>query len=812
MSKVLGLSQNQVIDLKKTYGDNIISQEKDVSWVEVFVNQFKSPIIYILVVVSIISYLLGKYIDGSLILIVVVVDVLMGFYQEYNAQKTLVALRGMLKPRAVVIRSGKKIDIEVKDIVPGDHIVLSAGDKVPADGKLIEGLKLLVNEAILTGEEEAVPKNVLGNSKLFMGSIITSGEGIIIAENIGRATEMGKIGQSIEEIEETETPLQVRLNTFAKNLVWFIIIICLVIFVVNILYRHDIWSSLEVSIILAIAAMPAALPIAITIILVLGMKRVLKRNGLVRKLLSIETLGSTSVICTDKTGTLTEGNMQVVKIDTKDFDTLIRVLVLDNEQKSNLEIALWDYAKKSSKLDPQKIYDQYEQIDEEPFDSEKKYSLSINNIDGKHISHLMGAPEKIIDFCAVDEKTKQEILQIIESWADEGLRILGLAYKDEGNLNEKNNYHWLGLIGIQDPIRDKVKEAIIVAQNAGIKIKIVTGDYQKTALRIATNLGFDLKPENIIDGENLEKLSEQELKNRVENLVLFSRVLPHQKLKIVKALQDNGEVVAMTGDGVNDAPALKKSDIGITVGTATEVAKESSDLVLLDNNFKTIIAACEEGRLILANVKKVVGYILSNSFAEIILIFGAMILGFAAPLTVVQILWIQLICDGPPDILLGFETNDKSLMTQTPQEIQREKILSTGMKYLIFAISSTIGILSLIIFWYFEKTAGDLDLARTVVFAIVAAVSLIYVFSFRSLKKSIFNFEGIFTNKYLYLGVGYGFVLIFIAIYLPFFNNLLKTVPLKFTHWLLVLGVAMITIFWIEIVKYLENRKKSVKN
>ncbi len=752
-----------------------------------------------------ISFLLGEHVNGGLILVVLVVDVLMGFYQEYHAQKTLVALRGLLKPRAVVIRNGQKTDIEVKEIVPGDIVVLASGDKIPADGKLTEGIKVIANEAILTGEEEAVTKSAQENSQLFMGSTIVSGKGLMTVEKIGQATEIGKIGQSIGEIKEEETPLQKRLNVFAKNLVWLILAICLVIFIINILHQENVWSSLEISVILAIATMPAALPIALTVILVLGMKRILKRKGLVRKLLSIETLGSTSVICTDKTGTLTEGNMQVVKLDTQNVATSLRVITLDNEQKSSLEIALWNYVKKEE-VDPQYIYDSYEQIDEEPFDNEKKYSLSINKIEGKNISHLMGAPEKVLTFCQLNDQKKAEILSQIEAWADEGLRLLGLAYKQEGDLKEKNNYQWLGLIGIQDPIRSEVKEAIKVAQDAGIKIKIVTGDYCRTAEKVALNIGLKLQAENIIDGSELENLSDEELKNRVDSIVLFARVLPHQKLKIVKALQENGEVVAMTGDGVNDAPALKKSDIGITVGKATEVAKEASDLVLLDSNFKTIVAACEEGRLILSNIKKVVGYILSNSFAEIILIFGAMVLGFSAPLTVVQILWIQLICDGPPDILLGFETKDKTLMIQTPQEIQKEKIFSPAMKYLIVAISFTIGLMSLLIFWYFEKKTGDLDLARTIVFAIITSVSLIYVFSFRNLKKSLFDFENFFDNKYLFYGVAYGFLLTFIAIYLPFFNNLLKTVPLGFVHWLLVLAVAVMTIIWVEVVKYFENK------
>ncbi|MCL5407097.1 MAG: HAD-IC family P-type ATPase [Patescibacteria group bacterium] len=808
MSKIVGLNENQVLGLRLQFGENVLLVKKEISWTTILWAQFKSPIIYILLAVGGISFLMGEKIDGSLTLAVLVVNVLMGFYQEYSAHKTLEALRRLIKPKTVVIRDGKRIEIDAKELVPGDYVVLSSGDKVPADGSLIEASKILVNEAILTGEEEAIPKFEIGSPNLFMGTIIVSGKGVMKVEKIGRATEMGKIGQSLEEITEKETPLQIRINAFIKNLAWIILTICILIFILGIWHGENIWEMLKLSIILSITALPEALPIALTVILALGMRKILKRNGLVRKLLSIEALGSTSVICTDKTGTLTEGNMKVVKFDVADKERSLQVLVLNNEQKSSLEIALWNYAEKVDKQSPQEIYDQYEKIDEEPFDSEKKYSMSINRIDGENVALLMGAPEKIISFCNLNEKKKKDILAKIDLWANEGLRILGLAYKKDGNLvGEKKDFQYLGLVGLQDPIRAEVKEVIATTQNAGIKIKIVTGDYRKTAERVAASLGFKIEADNVIEGQALEEMSDEELKLCVEKTILFTRVLPHQKLKIVKALQENGEVVAMTGDGVNDAPALKKSDIGIAVGGATDVAKEASDLILLDSNFKTIVAACEEGRLILSNIKKVVGYVLSNSFAGIILIFGAIILDLPAPLVVVQILWINLICDGPPDILLGFEPKENDLMERRPKGIQKEGLINRQMKFLIFITSSTIGLLSLLIFWYYKNVTNDLTLSRTIVFAALALVSLVYVLSFKNLKKSIFTTENFFANTYLFYGLIYGFLLILVAIYVPFFNNLLKTTPLQFSHWLPVLSVAFITTFFIEIVKYIGNKK-----
>lgn len=804
MAKIAGLSENQILERRKKFGQNVLSGKDETSWPDILLRQFKSPLIYILLAVGLISFIMAEYIDGSLALSVLVVNVLMGFYQEYNAHKTLQALRKLLKPKTIVIRDNEKKEIEVKEIVPGDVVVLGSGDRIPADGKLIEGTKLLLNEAILTGEEEAISKDIQ-NAAIFMGTTVVSGKGLMVVEKIGEQTEIGKIGHSLETITEKETPLEGRLRIFTKNIAWLILAICFLIFIFGVIKHENVWEMFKISIILSIAAMPEALPIALTVILALGMRRILKRNGLVRKLLSIETLGSTSVICTDKTGTLTEGNMQVVKIDTKDLTKSLSVMVLDNEQKSGLEMALWKYAEKVPQFNPQEIYEKYEKLDEEPFDSEKKYSTSINNVEGKKIAHLMGAPEIILSFCRLEPEEKKVVLEKIESWADDGLRLLGLAYKDEGNLEEKKDFVWLGLVGIQDPVRKEAREAIEIAQRAGIKVKIVTGDYRRTAEKIALSLGFEIKPDNVLEGKDIENLSEEALKDRIEDIVLFSRVLPHQKLKIIKALQDNGEIVAMTGDGVNDAPALKKSDIGITVGNATDVAKEASDLVLLDSNFKTIVAAAEEGRLILANVKKVVCYVLSNSFAEIILIFGAMLFGFSAPLTVVQILWIHIICDGPPDIILGFEPKEENLMLKTPQEIQKEKILSPGMKYLVAGVSLIIGLLSLLLFRYFEKTSG-LEVAQTVAFATVASVSLVYIFSFKNLTKSIFSPGGLFNNKFLFYAIGYGFLLILVAIYVPFFNNLLNTVPLGISHWILIFAVAIITTLWVELIKYFEKK------
>ena len=805
MIKILGLSENDVERLRSQYGKNTLALKEEQPWYSLIFSQFKSPMVYILIFVALISLFLKEYIDSGLIFIVLMINAMMGFYQEYHAQKTLNALRNLIRPKTLVIRNGKNKEIEIQDLVPGDIVIVNAGDKIPADGKIIKGTQLLVNEAILTGEEEAILKNK--EEIVFMGTTVLSGRAIVEVIGIGQKTEIGKISKSLAEIKETKTPLQEKLEKFIKNLTWIIVGICVLIFIIGLLHHEPIWQMLRISVVLTVAAIPEGLPIAITVILVLGMRRILKQNGLVKKLLSIETLGSTSVICTDKTGTLTEGIMRVVKTEFINDEKALLAITLDNDQKSNLEVALWNYVKETTKKDPQETFDLYERIDEEPFDSEKKYSQSINKIDQKEIVFMLGAPEIILDFCKITFQEKNLILENIESWASEGLRILGVAFKEEGNLKEKKDYSWLGLVGIRDPIRKEAKEAIEIAQRAGIKVKIITGDYRKTAESIAQSLGFSLNSNNILEGNELEKISDLELKERIEEIVLFTRVSPHQKLKIITALQEKGETVAMTGDGVNDAPALKKANIGVVLGDGSDVAKETGDLILLDNNFKTIVSACEGGRLIFSNIKKVVGYVLSNSFVEIVLIFTAILFAFPAPLTVVQILWIHLICDGPPDIILGFEPKDKTLMRESPKDLREEKILTRPMFVLIFTISVITGLSTLFSFQYFFRQTANLELARTITFATVASISLIYILAFKNLKKSIFVMENFFANKYLFIAITYGFILVFVAVYVPFFNRVLQTVPLNFNHWLLVFGFGIAITMIVELIKLIANKQ-----
>jgi len=800
-----GLSTKEVEERKKQFGKNTLKEKKGASVFIVFLRQFKSPLIFVLLFACIISLIFRHFSEFWVILTVIVINSIMGAYQEYSAEHTLATLKKFLKPKALVIRDNKRIEIEASELVPGDIVILAAGDQIPADGKAIQANNLIVSEAILTGEEEPVEKEKSEKTNLFMGTTVAAGIGVMEVTDIGQKTEIGKISKGLAEIKDEATPLQQRLNLFSRNLIFVVIIIAIVIFILGITQQKETWTMLELSLVLAVAAIPEGIPIASTVIMALGMRRILKRKGLVKNLLSVETLGSTSVICTDKTGTLTQGIMQVVKTDFKDIKNSNLAMVLANQQKDSLEVSIWKYVNDNSVTSAEELVSESEKIFEEPFDSEKKYSLTVIKNNNKEAGYILGAPEIVLDFCS--EKNKEIILKSVNSWAREGLKVVGAAYKIKGDPRSMKDWQWLGLVGIDDPIRPEVKETIIACQNAGIKIKIVTGDYRETAEEVARKLGFEFSSENVTDNKELENISAKELEKKIEDIQIFARVTPHQKLKIIEALQNKKEVVAMTGDGVNDALALKKADIAIAVSNATDVAKEVSDLILIDNNFKTIYAACEEGRVILSNIKKAIGYALSDSFVEMIVILTAVILNFPVPITVVMILWINLICDGPNDILLGFEGKEEGIMSIKPKEIQKITIFDQLMLSVTVVISATVGLASLAFFWYIQIIGGSVELARTAVFASIAFASLVYVFTFKDLKRPLIEIKNFFANKYLFLGVASGFILIILAIYLPFFNQVLSTSPLSLGHWAIVLAISTLSLLLVEILKYFDKHK-----
>jgi Ca2+-transporting ATPase len=563
---------------------------------------------------------------------------------------------------------------------------------------------------------------------------------------------------------------------------------------------------LRVSIVLAIAAVPEGLLIAVTVILVLGMRKILKRQGLVKKLLAVETLGSVTVICTDKTGTLTEGRMRVTRSNSVDRERALETMALCNNLEGPVDIALWEYATAQLTRDPQDLVDGSERLTEELFTSETKFMITATRVNGAAYDYLKGAPEIVLAMCQVDPAERDPILAQVDEWAGEGLRLLGLAYRPHGRLEDHCGYTWIGLVGMEDPIREGVIEAVQVAQRAGIKVKMITGDYRRTAERIAANIGLLVDEGQILEGHELTALDDEQLMDRVGKTAVFARIRPQDKLRIVRALQARGEITAMIGDGVNDAPALQRANIGVVVGSATDVAKETADLILLDNNFRTIVAAVEEGRVIFENIRKVVAYVLSNSFAEVLAIFGAMLLGWPAPLLVAQILWIHLICDGPADIMLGFEPKEYGIMDEKPKSLQEPILARLGLS-LIGVISVSSSIAALLLFGYFLTTQGNVALGRSYVFATFAVNSMIYIFAYRSMRRSILRSGSPMKNKPLVIAVAAGLLLAVIPFLVPGIRNLLQLVPLTWGQWGLVFGIAFFLLGIVEVGKLISNRR-----
>jgi len=647
-----GLNEAEVLQRRQQYGENRLPAQTGTTPWTILLNQVKSPLIYIILAAAAVSLAVQEYNDFAIIMAVVIIDVILGFVQEYQAQQTYTALKGLLKPTTTVIRGGERHEVEVWELVPGDVVLLNSGEHVPADGQIIESTKIIVDEAILTGESEPVNKGeTSGHNLVFMGTTVLAGRGTLLVTNTGQHTELGQIATSLKDHVEEDTPLQVRLKSFSKTLTYIVVGFTLAILITGLLMGREFLEMLRVSIVLAIAAVPEGLLIAVTVILVLGMRKILKRQGLVKKLLAVETLGSVTVICTDKTGTLTEGRMRVARVELTDRERALQTMVLCNDLEGPVDIALWEYANANLNTPTQALVDSSKRLAEELFTSESKFMITAVSSVGQnsdHFNYLKGAPEIVLDMCRMDDHERNLILACVDDWSGDGLRLLGLAYRPMGELDDYSGYTWVGLVGMQDPIREGVHESVEVAHKAGIQVKMITGDYRRTAEKIARTIGIMQPGDRILEGEDLSALSDQELQEQVKNVAIFSRIRPKDKLRIVRALQSNGEVTAMIGDGVNDAPALQHANIGVVVGTASDVAKETADLILLDSNFRTIVAAIEEGRVIFENIRKVVAYTLSNSFAEVLTIFTAMMFRWPAPLAVAQILWIHLICDGPP--------------------------------------------------------------------------------------------------------------------------------------------------------------------
>lgn len=801
-----GLTHTEVVKRRVQFGENRLPEEKTASVWSILFNQVKSPLVYIILVAAIVSLIAKEYGDFAIIMAVVVIDVILGFVQEYQAQKTYNALKGLLKPTTTVLRDGERQEVEIWELVPGDLVLLNAGEKVPGDGVLLESIKVSMDEAILTGESEPITKDV--NEGIFMGTTVLTGRGTLEIQQTGISTELGQIAASLQEHIEEDTPLQIRLKAFSKTLTWVVVGFTFAILMTGVIMGGGFLDMLRTSIILAIAAVPEGLLIAVTVILVLGMRKILKRNGLVKRLLAVETLGSVTVICTDKTGTLTEGRMRVSKSEIINPERALQTMVLCNDLEGPVDIAMWEHARQLLNSDPQQLVDQSQRLEEELFTSETKYMITAitgSLFQGQGYNFLKGAPEIVMGMCNIATQEKARFMALVDQWADEGLRMIGLAYRSLGKLADYSGYTWLGLVGMEDPVRDGVIEAVHLAQKAGIEIKMITGDYRKTAEHIARNIGLMKAGDASLEGPDVALMSDDELIERVRETSVFARIRPQDKFRIIKALQVNGEITAMIGDGVNDAPALQRAHIGVVVGSATDVAKETADLILLDNNFRTIVAAIEEGRIIFANIRKVVAYTLSNSFAEVLAIFTAMMLRWPAPLLVAQILWIHLICDGPSDIVLGFEPKEDGIMDEKPRSLKEPILNHLGLSLIaIISVSSAAG--ALFLFHHLYSVHSNAVEGRSIVFASFAINSMIYIFAYRSMRLPLYRMTKLSANMPLVWAVLAGLMMAILPFLIPGLRSLLEIVPLTFFEWLDVAGIALSLLIVVEIGKWISNK------
>lgn len=849
-----GLNKEEAKKKRVLVGKNEISKKASVSWWNVLLNQIKSPLIYVLLLAAIVTFVMGEYVDSGVIMVAVVLNTVLGFIQEYKAEKSLESLAGLLSTKALVRREGKWVKIDASLLVPGDVVRLEIGRTVPADGVLVKEDGVFVSEALLTGESVPIEKKTFSMDepfekgefgwygktkstfKCFMGTVVEKGIGELLVVRTGSKTRMGKIANKVVRKEIQTTPLQERLRTLSKQLAIFVGLVAVVVFVVGILSGKEALEVFEVAVALAVAAIPEGLVISLTVILTVGMGRILKRKALVRKLLAAETLGGVDIACLDKTGTITVGQMEaiggVVEPDAEVLerlecgktiacDWLVKGAVLCNDLRDPLETAMEKWAKKGLR----KSFDmQHPRIDGLPFDHKYSYIITLHDFieEKAQVEFISGAPEVVMSKCVVDKKKAKDWDKAFKKLGSKGYRLVGFGYKKTKNKKKLNrdevkDYNWVGVVVYEDPVREGVKESLVGAAKAGIDVKVITGDYKETAWAVISQAGLaegKLNSKIVVVGEDLKGLKENEipskLMKKIEGAVLFARITPEQKLLVVKLLQNMGHTVAMTGDGVNDAPALKQADIGIVVSDASDVARETADMVLLDDDFDTILAAVEEGRGIFDNVRKVLLYLLADAFAEVLLVVASLLFGWPLPLLAVQILWINLVSDGFPYLALTVEPKEEGLLARKPIG-KNVNILNKEMVWLVVLISFIAGSMTLGIFgWYYFVLEKSLELSRTLAFTMLGVNSLFYVFSSRSLSKPIWKVN-FFQNMWLIWGVMAGIAMQMAAVYVPVLQRVFRTVPLRLSELGLVVVGSLLLVVVVEVVKKMFMQKSQAK-
>ncbi|MBR1653374.1 MAG: calcium-translocating P-type ATPase, PMCA-type [Clostridia bacterium] len=854
-----GLTNEEVDKRFQECGENKLEDKPKESLVVKFFKQFNDFMIIILIIAAIVSALIEKmqgsndYLDSIIIIAIVVFNAIMGIIQEAKAEKSLEALKKMTAPVVKVRREGRIRQIKSNELVPGDIVILEAGNFVPADCRLISSYNLKAEESSLTGETVPVEKNAsiileektgIGDcfNMVFATTVIVNGHGEAVVTETGMNTKVGKIAKMIITNEAPETPIQRKLSEVGKTLGLACLGICALIFFIGIIKRIPPIEMFMTSVGLAVAAIPEGLPAIVTIVLSIGVTKMAKKNSIIRKLPAVETLGSSSVICSDKTGTLTQNKMQVVEVLTPNINSAI-----NKKEKSNLTIELatmctdveisYDDGKANVSGDPTEVaiveecyklgvtkkslYNQFERVGDIPFDSSRKMMTTIHKIGDRYRIITKGAPDILIKKCSKYYLNDQisslgtSIIRLIEQqnekMAEKALRVIAVAYKDvdalpiklESNYVE-NDLIFTGLIGMIDPPREGVKEAIATCRKAGIKTVMITGDHITTANAIATELGILKKNDLSITGAELDRLPKTEFKNNIMKYSVFARVTPEHKVEIVKAFQGTGAVVAMTGDGVTDAPALKNADIGIAMGqNGTDVAKNAADMVLTDDNFVTIVEAVKYGRTIFNNIKKAIHFLIATNVGEIVTIFLGLLIGMRSPLLAIQLLWINLITDSLPAIALGLENPEKNIMSEKPRN-PKKSIFSDGLWGRIIVEGSMIGILNLLAFTIGKSYYG-LEVGRTMAFISLGLSELIHSFNIRS-EESIFK-AGLFENKYLIMAFLGGAFLQTIVAVVPQFAQIFKLTNLTGKQWLYTIGISFTPIILIEIQKFVNQLK-----
>ena len=816
-----GLTSAEAAERLALFGPNLLPEEPLPNDLVILLAQLRNPLVYVLGGAALITAVLRRPSDTAIILIAVLINATLGFWQERRANRALAALRQLVKPQTLVVRDGEQQSILLSRVVPGDLAVLAPGGAVPADGEVIEAVDLFVNEALLTGESQPVRKTPAAEA--LMGTIVVSGRGRMRVAATGARTKMGGLATSVAGPAQ-DTPLQRQLRRLSRALAVGVGALTLAVFLVGLLTGRPPFEMFLTAVALAVSTIPEGLLISTTAVLAIGMVRILQRKGLVRRLLAAETLGGVTVICADKTGTLTEGTVRVVSYKG-DERWLLLGAVLCNNLQDPLEVAEYEWARVilpraevggqegEAATAIQELTRSYPRIDEVPFSSALRYQATLCTHESEVLLFVAGAPEIVLAQSDLPPDARQARQADIEASASAGYRLLGFGYKrmphHVATVEGAGTDHltWAGLLLFEDPVRPGVREALSLAEGAGIAVKVITGDYPGTALHLLAQLGKLVAPEQVLLGDELAKMTSHDLAASIQNIVLFARTNPAQKLAIVQALKERGGVVAMMGDGVNDAPALARADIGIVVGSASDVARETADLVLLDSNLATVVAAVEEGRGIFDNLRKIVLYLLSDAFGEIIVVAGSMLLALPLPLTAAQILWIDLVSDGFPDLAITVDPKRRGILEDPPRD-PREPLVTRKVGLLIGIIAVASGLIALGVFVAFWKVSGQIELARSVTFLTLGVNTLLYVFSVRNLDKPAWGSDWL-SNRWLIAAVLGGFALQALPFYVPMLRDFFDVVPLDASHWLVALSAALGVIAVTELAKALLARPRA---